>query len=175
MYLCFNTRYSPGDRINRPYFEKLMEETVLKQDMNRFPSYYTNLKSCSAGFWVMEYGSCFVGLIALDTKADGSGEMEGNSEGGTTTKRRVGVIRHLHVEKRYRAANIQKDLLEHALKRGFGDMELGTIEVTDMPLMPYKQDCFRELNFKLIKRIRQVGILRWNLSLMRLERESFIY
>jgi len=134
-------------RINRPYFEKRMQEVIKERDMYDPARYYS--QSPASGFWIFEYDNKFIGFIALDA-----------NEAGRTQK---GVIRHFYVEEAYRGTKIQEDLLNHALNHAFEDSPcLESIEAVDARgLTPYLNKCYRQAGFRLGLEHESVGLWGW--------------
>ena len=120
-------------------------------------------KAPSSGIWILEYGERFVGIIALDGQAGALDERT----------KRIGLIRHFHVEEAYWPSNIQADLLEYALRHGFQKGGLDVIETIDSPLLPYKRTSLTQAGFELVKYTATVGVLRWKLALWRIDKETW--
>ncbi|PPR06897.1 hypothetical protein CVT24_011587 [Panaeolus cyanescens] len=126
------------DWINRPYFEKITQNVIRNSDLRNITNHYS--KSPGSGFWMLEYGDKFVGLIALDASPSNSSEK--------STK--TGFIRHFYVDEPYRPADIQNDLLRHAVNYAFKTSStLERVEAPDSPLIPYLRPCFRNAGFAL--------------------------
>ncbi|THV04894.1 hypothetical protein K435DRAFT_826698 [Dendrothele bispora CBS 962.96] len=146
------------DWINRPYFEGLSQEVLRKADLRNISEYYN--RSPSSGFWILDFGERFVGLIAVD--------------GASETKKQpaeTAIIRHFYVDEPYRVAGVQKDLLEHAVRHTFdSDPTVQRIETTTSALTSYAQRSLAELGFRTVEKTKRVGILGWELERRVLER-----
>lgn len=162
------------DWINRPYFEKLAQEVLRRPDVRDLKTYYA--RSPSSGFWILEYGVRFIGIIALDASPDSM------SDGPTTTKKNEPVkkssstatIRHFFVEEEYRSSDIQTDLLVYALRHGFRSYDtIQQIRASDSPLVPYARQTLRSFGFQLEEHIDKVGIFGWKLGVRILERAEW--
>ncbi|KAF4623429.1 hypothetical protein D9613_001853 [Agrocybe pediades] len=151
------------DWINRPQFEELTQQVMRYEDLHDITSYYS--KQSSSGFWILELGDVFVGLIAVDAS-----QSFDQSSSGTSA-----AIRHFHVEEAYRTTKIQNDLLKHAVNQAFdGNPKLNRIEALDSPFTPYIQQCLRESGFQFARYIKEVGLLKWKLSIRYLERDAWL-
>lgn len=150
-------------RFNRQDFEELTQEVLQHPDLQDIPRYY---RDPSSGFWILESGDKYVGLIAIDAMQP----AKGNSEEAPKTA----VIRHFHVEEPYRRVKAQDDLLKFAIDYGFkSDPKLERIEAKDSPLIPYLRDCLRAQGFELDHHTKQVGLRKWKLGVRYLERERW--
>ena len=154
-------------RINRPYFEEQAQEVLRAPDLRDISAHYSH--DPGSGFWLLEYGDQIIGLIAVDasTKPDKSSASKSKGKGKTAT------IRHFYVDEAYRVANIQEDLLEHAVKHAFGDPKVERIEAFDSPLVPYLRACLRDAGFQLDHNTKKVGLFRWNLGVRYLNRDEW--
>ncbi|KAF9453768.1 hypothetical protein P691DRAFT_657591 [Macrolepiota fuliginosa MF-IS2] len=132
---------------NRPHFEKRTQEALKQGDLLNPTTYYG--KSPASGFWVLEYGTAFIGLIALDAN--------------DAKKTKKGFIRHFYVEEAYRKTNIQDDLLKHAVKTAFDKSPaIQSIEGVDaLALAPHIHDCYQRAGFRLSQEYQSAGILGW--------------
>ncbi|KDR85042.1 hypothetical protein GALMADRAFT_83372 [Galerina marginata CBS 339.88] len=155
------------DWINRPYFEDLTQEVIRHPDLVNIRTYYS--KSPASGFWLLEYGKTFVGLIAVDApKHPSKTDRQAN---GAEKAPKTALIRHFYVEEAFRTANIQDDLLSYAVNHAFNnDPKLERIEASDSPLMHYLRPCLRVAGFELDHHTKTVGILKWSLGTRYLER-----
>ena len=134
-------------------------------DLSNVQQYYS--RRSALGFWLLEYGDTFVGLIAVD--ATQASEKEKKTAQGET---RTALIRHFYVEEPFRGSNIQDDLLKHAVRHAFEkDAKLERIEAPDSPLVPYLRPCLRSAGFELDHHTKKVGFLKWNLGTRYLERK----
>jgi hypothetical protein len=165
------------DWINRPYFEKLTQETLHRPDISDPRAYYG--RSPSSGFWLLEYGVRFIGIIALDASLDSTSDAPITA---TTTKRNVPVnmssptarIRHFFVEEEYRSSNIQADLLSYAVGHAFrSDNTVQQIKASDSPLAPYARVTLQSSGFQLEEHTDRVGLFRWKLGVRMLQRAEW--
>ena len=157
-------------RMNRPYFEELTQEALRHGDLTDVPEYYS--RQPASGFWILEYGDAFVGLIAIDATQFSGGEKKSKQKG--TKPPKTALIRHFHVEEAFRTSNIQDDLLNHAVNYSFEkDAKLERIEAPDSPLIGYLRPCLRSAGFELDHHTKKVGLLRWNLGTRYLQRKSW--
>jgi GNAT superfamily N-acetyltransferase len=162
------TLYPIPSRINRPYFEGLTQETLRHEDIKDIQKYYS--KKPASGFWLLEHGDTFVGLIAIDAN-----KSNAKAPKGEVAPPRTALIRHFHVEENYHKANIQDDLLEYAINHAFNkDPTLERIEVVDSPLLPYRRSSLRKAGFELDQHTKTIGVLRWKLGTRYLERNRWI-
>jgi GNAT superfamily N-acetyltransferase len=135
-------------------------------DLSNVQEYYS--RPAASGFWLLEYGNTFVGLIAVDaTQAKKTGQ-------GETRPPKTALIRHFYVEEPFRSSNIQDDLLKHAVNHAFEkDAKLERIEAPDSPLVAYLRPCLRSAGFELDHHTKKVGFLKWNLGIRYLERKAW--
>lgn len=146
--------------------------------MIKIAEHYT--LSPASGFWILEYGNRFVGLIALDASRDAippPAQIEGDG-GAKKAKQaetpRTAIIRHFYVDEAFRGARIQNDLLTHAVDYAFSnDPSLVAIEATDSPLASYTREALRKAGFQLDHYTDKVGILGWKLGVRVLERSEW--
>lgn len=132
----------------------MTQEVIRHEDLRSISDYYS--KNPASGFWILEYGNKFVGLIALDAAQHSS---------------KTGLIRHFYVDEMYRPANIQDDLLKHAVNYAFAkSSSLQRIEAQDSPLVPYLRPCLRKAGFALEHPTEHVGVFRWKLVKCYLEK-----
>jgi GNAT superfamily N-acetyltransferase len=161
-------------RINRPYFERLTQETLHRPDIRDLKAHYSH--SPSSGFWILEYGVRFIGIIGVDASLDST------SDEPTTLKDKkknipakksspTATIRHFFVEEEYRSADIQTDLLSYAVLHAFrSDDTVQRIKASDSPLAPYARETLRSSGFQLEEHTDKVGIFGWKLGIRILER-----
>ncbi|KXN89978.1 hypothetical protein AN958_04983 [Leucoagaricus sp. SymC.cos] len=145
---------------NRPHFEERTQNAIKEKDMHNPVAYYN--QSPASGFWILEYGDKFIGLVALDV-----------NDGKRTHK---GIIRHFYVEEAFRNTGIQEDLLNHALTHAFDKSSaLDSIEATDAPrLIPYLHECYEKSGFKLGRGSQSVGIFGyWKYCTTALQRKDW--
>jgi len=153
------------DWINRPYFEEQAQEVLRASDLRDILAHYS--RDPGSGFWLLEYGDQIIGLIAVDASNKPDKASASKSKGKTAT------IRHFNVDEAYRAANIQEDLLEHAVKHAFSDPKVERIEAFDSPLVPYLRACLRNSAFQLDHNTKKVGLFRWSLGVRYLNRNEW--
>jgi len=154
------------DWINRPYFEDQAQEVLRAPDLHNISSHYS--REPGSGFWLFEYGDGIIGLIAIDaSKKPDDKSSTSKSKGKTAT------IRHFYVVEPYRVANVQEDLLEHAVKHAFSDPKIQRIEAFDSPLVPYLRACLRKAGFQFDHKTKKIGLLRWSLGVRYLNRDEW--
>ena len=122
--------------MNRPEFEDHAQEILRQPDIRNVAQHYSKRKT--SGFWLLEYGDKFVGLIGLDE----------------------GFVRHFFVEPVYRPSGIQQDLLEHAVKHAFAN-GAASVQAIECSLVPYQRQCFKNVGFVVSAREKTLGLLRW--------------
>lgn len=169
-------------RLNRPSFEKLVQNVLKGPDLSNISEYYS--RSPSSGFWILDYGEQFVGLIALDayqetltiasspvSQKKAPNQKERLKSDGTTS---TAIIRHFYVDEAYRSSGIQSDLLAHAIQIAFGsNPSLQRIKAPDSSLITYIRSCLREAGFQLDCVTGRVGVYGWKLGRRTLEREDW--
>ncbi|XP_006454382.1 hypothetical protein AGABI2DRAFT_197421 [Agaricus bisporus var. bisporus H97] len=145
---------------NRPHFESRTQEVIKERDLLQPIDYYN--QSPASGFWILEFGENFVGLIALD------------ANDAKDTRR--AVIRHFFVHEVYRKTGIQDDLLGHALKHTFNKSPtLESIVAVDTPaLVPYIHECLTKAGFKQLTDNQSIGIMGlWKFYTVCLHKKEF--
>ncbi|KAJ7103482.1 hypothetical protein B0H15DRAFT_215549 [Mycena belliarum] len=154
------------DWINRPYFEKLTQDVLRAPGMKHIQDYYS--RSPASGFWIMEYGDRFVGLVAIDASVQDA--SNGNRKAATS---QTATLRHFYVQEPYPAAGVQDDLLSHALDHCLNAKPAIVQEVNaqDSPLVPYARKSMKEAGFTLAKETGRVGLFRWRLGMCTLRRD----
>ncbi|KIK82928.1 hypothetical protein PAXRUDRAFT_153398 [Paxillus rubicundulus Ve08.2h10] len=170
------------DWINRPYFEELTSDVLHRPDLADIHKYYA--RSPSSGIFILEYGSRFIGLIAIDASTDSRSNQsfvkkteDGKffadkskdfySKGTTSTA----TIRHFYVEEPFRKSEVQNDLLQFAARHAFTMAEdVQGLETLATPLLDYVYRSLGELGFTVEKHISKVGVYGWTLDLMSLEK-----
>lgn len=171
---------------NRPAFEDAMNAVLRRPDLVEIEEYYS--RSPSSGFWLLEYGEKFVGLIAVDASLDSQSDdilgpstapqPKGKQTGKLTLPKGtspVATIRHFYVEEPYRPAGVQEDLLDHAVSHAFtSDATVKMIHAVEMPQKSYINRCIREKEFRFDRRLDTYGLLRWQSSLRILKRETWV-
>ncbi|KAL0951113.1 hypothetical protein HGRIS_007850 [Hohenbuehelia grisea] len=165
------------DWLNRPFFESQAQEVLKQPDLSDILEYYS--RSPSSGFWLLELGDRFIGLLALDA-CHGSDSTE--SSPAKKSKQKVkgtastATIRHFFVDEPYRPTNIQEDLLNHAVRFAFtADRALQRIRILDSPIKPYASSTIRSAGFQrdVESESKSVGVLRWSLAMYSLTRERW--
>jgi len=153
------------DWINRPYFEEQAQEVLRSSDLRNISAHYS--RNPGSGFWLLESGDNFVGLIAVDASNEPDKTSASDFKGNTAT------IRHFYVDEPYRVTNVQEDLLQHAIKHAFSDPKVQRIEAFDSPLVPYLRTCLRNAGFRLDHHTKKIGLLRWSLGVRYLNRDEW--
>lgn len=154
-------------RINRPDFEDLTKEILRRDDLKDIQKHYN--ADAASGFFLLELGETFIGLIAIDASQPSRKPAKGE-----TRPPKTAIIRHFHIEEAYKKVNIQRDLLKCAVDHAFTeDPKLQRIEASDSPLAAYLRPCLREAGFELDHHTTTVGILRWKLGTRVLERKTW--
>ncbi|KAF8560401.1 hypothetical protein OG21DRAFT_1480212 [Imleria badia] len=170
------------DWINRPYFEDAASDLMHRPDFANLQKYYA--RSPSSGLFILEYGSKFVGLVAIDASKDSQSEqgfLKKTEQGhiladktknfyssGTSS---VATIRHFYVEERFRKSNVQQDILAFAARHVFTTTkDVNVLKASATPLLGYKYSSLRELGFLVEKQAGKLGILGWRVDAMSLER-----
>lgn len=170
-------------RINRPFFEQQMRHVLLRADIPDISLYYA--RSPSSGFWILEYGERFVGLIGLNASRDSTSnaiiaealatekrpkQSLSTSKGTSSTA----TIRHFYIDEEYRSSEIQNDLLAHAVNYAFrASPALQSIQAMDSPLMLYARKSLQNAGFQLDHHTEKVGIFGWKLGMRVLERGAW--
>jgi hypothetical protein len=149
-------------RNNRPDFEELTEEAARHPDLQDIPHYY---QDSASGLFIFEMGDTYIGFIAIDATQPDEKDPQ---------KPKTALIRHFHVDEKFRKVNAQKDLLDYAVSRAFNeDTGLQRIQATDSPLLEYQRSCLRAYGFELDHHTKSVGIQRWKMGVRYLEREKW--
>jgi len=144
----------------------------------------TTLAHPPRGFFILEYGNKFIGLVAIDASKDSQSEQAfvKKSEQGhvladktkdfySTGTSSVATIRHFYVEERFRKSNVQQDMLAFAARHVFTTaQDVKVLKASATPLLGYKYDSLRELGFSVDKQDGKLGILGWRVDAMGLER-----
>ena len=170
MFLNFFLNYADFylKRLNRPYFEDQAQEILRGPDLRNISVHYS--RDRGSGFWLFEHEGQIIGLIAVDAsnKPD-----DGDKSSASKSKGKAATIRHFYVDEPYRVANVQEDLLEHAVKHAFSDPKVQRIEAFDSPLVPYLRACLRNAGFQLGHNTKKIGILKWSLGVRYLNRDEW--
>ncbi|KAF8445988.1 hypothetical protein L210DRAFT_3391951 [Boletus edulis BED1] len=170
------------DWINRPYFEDAASDLMHRPDFANLQKYYT--RSPSSGLFILEYGSKFIGLVAVDASKDSqseqsftkrtekghvlAGKIDHFYSSGTSS---VATIRHFYVEERFRKSNVQQDILAFVARHVFTNaQDVKVIKASATPLLGYKYSSLRELGCSVEKQVGKVGILGWRVDAMSLKR-----
>ncbi|EKM61012.1 uncharacterized protein PHACADRAFT_247306 [Phanerochaete carnosa HHB-10118-sp] len=172
------------DLQNRPSFEDEAQQVLHRQDMIDLQAYYS--RSPSSGIWIFEYGSKFVGLLALDASLDAALDKTFSTNGtpaqnnaikkqfskkGTS---QVATIRHFYVMEEYRAALAQEDLLHFAVSQAFTeDHKVKVIKGIDSDLDRWKEAAFTKCGFIVEKGLRSIGLFGWKVRSRGLTRERW--
>jgi len=113
---------------NRPSVEERTEKTLRRPDMVDIPTYYA--RSPASCFSILQWGTKLIGLVAVDASTNSTNDKSLSKDArfdaqqdkalitgkGTAS---VATIRHFFSEEGYRAAGIDRDLLQHAVTRAF--------------------------------------------------------
>ncbi|KAF9531971.1 hypothetical protein CPB83DRAFT_914447 [Crepidotus variabilis] len=159
------------DWINRPYFEGLTQEVMRRPDVRDIEKHYFH--DPASGFWLLEFGDKYIGLIAVDASQPSSKDKRNAAKANGKTPK-TATIRHFHVDDEFRKANVQQDLLDYAVDHAFNkDPKLERIEVPDSPLIPYTRPTLRDKGFELDHHTQTVGILGWKMGTRYLKREKW--
>lgn len=159
-------------RYNRPYFEEEMQHALRRPDILDLHAYYS--RSPASGFWILEYGVKFVGLIAIDASLDSTLDTTVSSNGNAaqiaavkkqTSKKgtsEVATVRHFYVMEEYRTTFMQEDLLQFAVQHTFSkDSKVKTIEAVDSTLELWAGKAMTKEGFSVEKTLKRIGILGW--------------
>ncbi|OBZ79341.1 hypothetical protein A0H81_00752 [Grifola frondosa] len=164
-----------SDWLNRFPFEDRSANILRRPDLADIVAYYS--RSPASGFWLLEYGTRFVGLIAIDASTDSLSEETVAAKGRVNTSQGTNTdatIRHFYVEEAYRKTFIQNDLLAHAIAHAFSnDAAVQRIRAAESPLQRYIGDALREQGFQLEKKTERIGALRWQNSIRVLDRKRW--
>lgn len=149
---------------------------VLKRpDIVQMPWYYT--RSPASGIWILELGTVFVGLIAVDASKNSLSDesvmdKEPKKEAKGTAS--TATIRHFYVLEQYRKTIIQDDLLSFALKRVFeASPNVQSIRITPSPLYRYLDEALKRQGFVEVEKGRTVGLFRWTALTYEQSRETY--
>ncbi|KAF8922495.1 hypothetical protein CPB85DRAFT_1267829 [Mucidula mucida] len=144
-----------SDWLNRPYFEEQTQIVLRKPDMADLCAYYANPKHPASGFWILEYGDTFVGLVAVDASSDDQA-----------------TISHFYVDEPYRAAHAQNDLLSYAVKHAFTSSHAVKAVVAEhVAVRDYLCRALDAAAFLPIEKVKaRVGVFKWKVGMRRLNR-----
>jgi len=166
------------DWYNRPYFEKLLHDTLRQTDLVDIPSYYSSASGVPSAFWVLEKEGKIIGLIAVDgsinaeqlhvpTLADlGPVSGKANAKNAKTPNSINSLfIRHFWVDEQYRQVLIQDDLLRHAITHS----RSSDLQSWASPLETYKMKSLVQAGFQedAVVKAATFGVLRWRFRLFR--------
>lgn len=159
-------------RINRPYFEAYTQKSLAKPDIADPKTYYG--RSPASGFWILEFGDSFVGLIALDASIDGASDDISFTVLPSKGTSRVAQIRHIYVVEAYRPARAEIDLLEHAINHAFKtNRDVQVIKHTTSDLNSYVGKALVQCGFVAVKSGSPMGVFGWKTTCYELTRESW--
>lgn len=181
-------------RRQRPEFEEHSIETLKRPDITNVREYYT--RSPGSGLWIYDFGSQFVGLIAVDASVDAlsdktasssspapQGEVRdtarsltrgGKDKSHIPSTSSIAVIRHFYVAEIYRTAVAQNDLITFAVRRVFESSSVvERIRMTPSPLMDYIGSSLKDAGFEVVERGPKVGLLGWATLTYELTREKW--
>ncbi|KAG5653064.1 hypothetical protein H0H81_002444 [Sphagnurus paluster] len=163
------------DRLNRPEFEKLVQDVLRGPDMSDMVAYYS--RSPASGFYLCEYGGLFVGLVGLDAAPQPSSTAPITTDVKNSSKpaaSSIAIIRHIYVDEAYRSTGIQEDLLAHALRVAFGaEPALQVVEAPESPLLPYVSNCLEDASFGRQENTQKIGVFGWQLGVRSLKRADW--
>lgn len=174
-FVSFNFFFNYADcclkRINRPYFEDQAQEILRAPDLRNISAHYS--RDPASAFWLFQYGDDIIGLIAVDASNKLDDDEKSSASKSKSSKSKTAIIRHFYVDEPYRVANLQEDLLEHAVKHAFSDPKVQRIEAFDSPLVPYLRACLRNAGFQHNHNTKKIGLLGWNLGVRYLNRDEW--
>ena len=151
-------------------------------DIVEINNYYS--KNPSSGVWLYEFGSNFVGLIAIDTedstshhndtKVNSNKKSKSSKSSSSSSTSPTAIIRHLYVTEPYRAANAQDDLIDFAIQKIFSQTDKQKIVIKTSPLLEYITSSLKKVGFKVINRGEPVGLIGWPMETYELCRERWV-
>jgi len=170
------------DWLHRPYFEDLTTDVLHRPDVADIQKYYS--RSPSSGLFILEYGTKFIGLVAIDASKDSQSDqsfVKKDEDGklladksknfyssGTSS---TATIRHFFVDEPYRTSEVQDDLLEFAVRHAFTTtQDVNVIKVSATTLHDYAHRSLGRLGFTVEKHVRKIGVYGWSLDIMSLEK-----
>lgn len=156
-----------------------------RPDVADLQKYYA--RSPASGLFILEYGSKFIGLIAVDASNDSQSEesfVKKTEQGHNYTDKTknfyssgtssVASIRHFYVEEQFRKSNVQQDILAFAARHVFTTMQdVKVLKTSATPLLGYKYNSLREFGLSVEKQACKLGILGWRVDAMSLERAQW--
>lgn len=172
---------SPAHRLNRPKFDRNLQEMLRRPDLVDVTAYYS--RSPASGFWFLELDDKFIGLIAIDASKDSTSDdvvmrpksgIKGRRPSYSKGTSNTATIRHFYVEEPFRVAFAEDDLLEYALKHVFtASPEIQVVRATESALEPYIGKALRKQGFKPLKTLSTIGIFNWEVRLHQLRRGAW--
>lgn len=152
-------------------------QVLARPDVVDVQSYYS--RSPVSGFWILEYGTKFVGFISMDASPDSLSEQKladrspsKNNTVKSTSK--VATIRHFYVSESYRPVSIQSDLLRFAVDHAFNTgSTVEKIRAVTSPLTPYIGRALRDAGFGLVEKGPKMGVFGWRTTNFELTREQW--
>ncbi|KAJ3552059.1 hypothetical protein NM688_g4356 [Phlebia brevispora] len=144
---------------NRPSFEERTQQVLHGLDLVDLENYYLH-RSPASGLWILELGSKFVGVIAIDASLDSLSEettisiaKAGKPKTKTNKSKEatsdVASIRHFYVQEEYRKVFIQDDLLEYALEQTFSHRAVKSVRATESAVTPWVGQALRKQGFEI--------------------------
>ncbi|KAK0208294.1 hypothetical protein DFS33DRAFT_1302634 [Desarmillaria ectypa] len=160
-----------ADWINRPYFEKMLQTVLRKPDMRDLAGYYS--RTPASGFWLLEYGDSFVGLIAIDASHDSESNLDTKKKKSQPVSS-TALITHFSIDEKYRSTGVQDDLLAHAVRHVFvSSPTVQRVEGIDSPLVKFTGPCYTAAGFKTESVLEPIGVFKWRPSKRVLERSEW--
>lgn len=139
--------------------------------MRDLAGYYA--RTPASGFWLLEYGDSFVGLIAVDASLD-SDSNPGAKKKKSQPVSSTAVITHFSVDEQYRSTDVQDDLLAHAVRHAFtSSPTVQRVEGIDNPLVTFTGPCYTAAGFKTESVLEPIGVFKWRPSKRVLERSEW--
>jgi hypothetical protein len=134
------------------------------------PTYYA--RSPASCFSILQWGTKLIGLVAVDASTNSTNDKSLSKDArfdaqqdkalitgkGTAS---VATIRHFFSEEGYRAAGIDRDLLQHAVTRAFSDKMVKSVRISVCPLKRTLVSNLEELNFKVGESDGKLGPFGW--------------
>ncbi|KAG6336959.1 hypothetical protein ID866_2153 [Astraeus odoratus] len=169
-------------RINRPYFEEVTSDVLRRVDVADIQGYYA--RSPASGFFVLEYNSSVIGLVAVDACEDSQLDqsfVRKGDDGKVTQQEKKDIykkgtsstatIRHIYVDEPFRKADVQDDLVAFAIRHAFTtSKDVKEIKITTSSLLGYVQKSLRNFGFTVESSAKKLGIYGWTIDNMSLER-----
>jgi len=168
------------DWFQRPYFDEESIAVLKRPDIVNKETYYS--RSPASGIWILEFGSTFVGMAAVDASKDSlSNETIMEKDDAETKKKHASkgtastaTIRHFYVVEQFRCIAIQDDLLSFVLKRAFeSSPNVQAVRITPSPLYSYLEKMLKQAGFDVVERGKAVGLGRWPSLTHELSREKW--